>query len=76
MQELDAKTLLQPLHVGAGPLGASYPNTMEVSARNDWIGRRELGLPTDDVESPFGELMGEASANRVFTRIKREFALI
>ncbi len=55
------------------PLGAPYPNTMEDRARNYWIGRRELGLPTDDLERHFRELMGEASANRVFTRIKREF---
>jgi hypothetical protein len=54
------------------PLGAPYPNTWEDRVRNYWIGRKELGLPIDDLQEHFCKLLGQASANRVFASIQRE----
>jgi hypothetical protein len=58
------------------PLGVPYPNTIEDRVWNYWIGRRELGLPTDDLEKHVSELVGETRANLIFTRIRRELESI
>jgi hypothetical protein len=54
------------------PMGLRYANTWEDRIRNYMIGYQELGLATADVERHFEELLGEAIARPILSRIRDE----
>ena len=54
------------------PGGAQYVNLWEHRIRNYYIGFTELGLPTDEMEVHFAELLGAELAGRIFRDIRRE----
>ena len=68
-----AKTICLPflrwMHRFNRPMGLHYTNTWEDRIRNYAIGWRELGLPTDRMESHFVELLGAETAERIFRSV-------
>ena len=62
---------LRWMHRFRRPMGVPYSNRWEDRARNYLIGFRELGLPTAELESHYGVLLGEA-AGPLFDEIRRE----
>ena len=63
---------LRWIHRFERPLGVPYPNTWEDRIHNYLVGFVELGLPTDDLEAHFAELLGEATAMRIIRQIRSE----
>jgi Glycosyl transferase family 2 len=57
------------------PLGTQYVNRWEDRMRNYFIGFTELGLDTSEMEAHFAELLGDATAKRIFIAIKQEAGL-
>jgi Glycosyl transferase family 2 len=62
---------LRWMHRFRRPMGVPYTNRWEDRVRNYLIGFRELGLPTAELESHYGELLGEA-AGPIFEQIRQE----
>jgi len=62
---------LRWMHRFRRPMGVPYTNRWEDRVRNYLVGFRELGLPTGELESHYGELLGEA-AGPIFEQIKQE----
>ena len=64
------KTICLPflrwMHRFNRPMGLHYANTWDDRIRNYAIGWRELGLPTDQMENHFVELLGAETAERFF----------
>jgi hypothetical protein len=76
-RQAGGRTLCLPflrwLHRFQRPLGVPYSNRWEDRVRNYLIGRRELGLPRDDIEAHFTELLGAGVANRMISAVDAEF---
>jgi hypothetical protein len=68
-----SKTICLPflrwMHRFNRPMGTHYANTWEDRIRNYAIGWRELGLPTDQMERHFVELLGAETAERIFRSV-------
>ena len=56
------------------PLGVPYRNTLEDRFWNYLVGHRELGLPTDELEQHFRELIGEPKGREIAARLKADLA--
>jgi Glycosyl transferase family 2 len=63
---------LRWIHRFNRPGGIPYVNLWEHRIRNYFIGFTELGLPTDEMEAHFTELLGAELAARIFRDIRRE----
>jgi hypothetical protein len=63
---------LRWVHRFGRPLGVPYRNKWEDRIRNYVIGFGELGVPTDDLEAHFKELLGAPVAERIFADIRAE----
>jgi Glycosyl transferase family 2 len=63
---------LRWLHRFNRPMGTRYTNRWEDRIRNYYIGRHELGLPTNDVEAHFSKLLGIEPTRRVIDGIMAE----
>ena len=70
-----ARTLCLPflrwMHRFGRPMGTSYPNLWEDRIWNYLVGFSELGLPTEEMERHFRQLLGEPRGAEVFERLKR-----
>lgn len=63
---------LRWLHRFARPMGVPYPLPWEDRIRNYVIGRNELGMPIDDVEAHFTELLGADVVKRQIEKVQAE----
>ena len=62
---------LRWIHRFNRPMGVPYNNSWEDRVRNYVIGFRELGLPTDELEQHYHELLGD-TARPMIDKIKGE----
>jgi hypothetical protein len=62
---------LRWMHRFNRPMGVPYANRWEDRVRNYMMGFRELGLPTDELEQHYHQLLGEA-AEPMLAAIRRE----
>jgi hypothetical protein len=67
---------LRWVHRFARPTGVPYRNTLEDRMWNYLVGFHELGLPTDEMEAHFRELIGEPKAGAIIERLKQELAAL
>lgn len=63
---------LRWVHRFGRPMGVPYRLIWEDRIRNYAFGFREVGLPTDEMEKHFAELLGEDNATRIFGLIDIE----
>jgi hypothetical protein len=63
---------LRWVHRFGRPAGPPYVNRWEDRMFNYYLGLRELGLPTADMEAHFGEVLGAEVAGRIMADIRRE----
>lgn len=63
---------LRWIHRFNRPMGVPYNNSWEDRVRNYVVGFRELGLPTDELEQHYHELLGGDTARPMIDKIKRE----
>ena len=54
------------------PMGVPYRNTFEDRIWNYLVGFRELGLPTDEMQAHFCELIGEPRGSEIIERLQQE----
>lgn len=66
---------LRWLHRFPRPMGVPYPISWPDRVHNYVLGFQELGLPTDEMEAHFRELLGVKTANRLFADARRELEL-
>lgn len=66
---------LRWLHRFARPNAPVYVNRWEDRIFNHFAGAVELGLPADDMERHFTELLGRDVAERIFADIRRELGI-
>jgi len=58
------------------PMGIPYRNTLEDRIWNYLVGFRELGLPSDEMEAHFRELIGEPRGSEIIGRLKQELSTL
>lgn len=77
-RQAGARTLCLPflrwVHRFNRPMGIPYPNSWDDRLRNYLIGHEELGLPTEDVETHFREILGQGVVDPILSRIRAELA--
>jgi hypothetical protein len=63
---------LRWMHRFPRPMGIPYPNRWNDRIRNYIIGLREFGLPLDDLQAHYREVLGAANADELIATITRE----
>ena len=58
------------------PMGIPYRNTYEDRIWNYLVGFRELGLPSDEMEAHFRELIGEPKGSEIIANLKQDLSTL
>ncbi len=79
VRQRGGRTLCLPflrwLHRFQRPLGIPYPILWKDRLRNYMIGHRELGLPTQDLEAHFRQVLGDMAGEQLIRSVRRELGL-